>query len=74
MSERKISVDTIDYGYVIGRSNVSIRNLRTRNRAVVKLTDLTGMTAEKIDEAVRNRSFAVTPKQIADYIKGHTIV
>jgi len=73
MSERKISVDTVDYGYVIGRSNASIRNLKTRKRVVVSLTDLTGMTVEKIDEAVRSRSFTVAPKQVADYIKGHAI-
>ena len=69
-SYRKIVINEVEYKYLVGNHNVSIRS-ETLNK-VVPFTELTGLSPDEIENRKWDCAFAIKPSMIKDYISGLT--
>jgi len=67
MKFRKINLNSGDWEFYIGKSNVVLKN-SDEKKFVVPYTELKSMTQEEIEEAQAKKGFAITPADIATYI------
>ncbi len=71
-TKRRIVIDGVLWIYNVGKSYVKATNTVTNERRVVDLSKLTNMDWDTIEKGKWRRWFHVTPKHIADWLKGHT--
>jgi len=66
--DRKIIVNGKEYTYMIGRSNVVIRN--EEKKIVVDFSTLTGISWPNIERGQWKKYFHIQPHHVANFIKG----
>ena len=64
---RKLVVDDEEYRYKVGRSNVIIQY--GKQKIVVSLPTLSGSPWIDVENSQHKRSFHITPKMVAAYIR-----
>lgn len=69
MSKRKLIVDGKEYEYRVGHSYVVIR-CEGRKVGAPGLNEITGEKWHVIEHDQHKQNFHVTPRQVADYIRG----